>query len=211
MNFAPSRTFTIADAATQAAEDYGTFFAGKWHLGALSEAANVTSNPVTHGFAHFNATQEVVPTATTNCNCRKEWSENCNYGHYDAPNHCAGNGNPGGDDLPEGCCFNYWWNNVSSSFGGISNYSEPILGEDSRYIVDSFRTFLNDNGDKPFVTQLSLHNCHIPFIGSPERIESCRNGTSCKAPDEGADEYTADELDYYSCLIEVREKESNRN
>ena len=54
------------------------------HLGSFyndSEAlGGLTSSPVTHGFDHFNATVEVAPTATTNCNCRKDWSADCLYG-----------------------------------------------------------------------------------------------------------------------------------
>jgi len=139
-----------------------------------------------------------------NCNCNQKWSERCEYGHYSVPNHCAGIGNPGGG--PDGCCFNYWWNNASSiGGGGISNYTEFIEGEDSRYILDSFRTFLDgrETEETPFITQLSFHNCHIPYIGSEERRASCLNGTSCRALADGEEPYTDDELDYYSCISEM--------
>ncbi len=66
-----------------------------------------TSSPVTHGFDHFNATVEVAPTATTNCQCRQDWDKNCLFGHYHGPNHCSGGKNPGGGSLKNGCCCEY--------------------------------------------------------------------------------------------------------
>ena len=30
----------------------------------------------------MNATVEVAPTATTNCECNADWQKNCDYGHY---------------------------------------------------------------------------------------------------------------------------------
>ena len=85
-------------------------FAG--HLGSFyndSEAlGGITSSPITHGFDYFNATVEVAPTATTNCECNKDWWHLCDFGHDGGPTHCGGKGNPSGG--PAGCCFNYWWN-----------------------------------------------------------------------------------------------------
>jgi len=202
MNFAPQETFTIAKAVSASHYPYSSFFGGKWHLGALSNDANITSSPSTHGFDHWNCTQEVSPTATTNCNCKTEWSDKCNYGHYLSPNHCAGDTNPGGG--PPGCCFNYWWPVETSEFGGIRNYTKLIEGEDSLYVIDSFRTFLDSNNNSnPFLSQLSFHNCHIPYIGSPDAVESCKNHTTCLAPQPGEDQYTPDELDYYSCIADL--------
>jgi hypothetical protein len=111
-NFAPQKTWTIGDAVRAANKNYTSFFAGKWHLGSFyndSEAlGGITSSPVTHGFDLFNATVEVAPTATTNCECKEEWYENCDFGHDGGPTHCGGKGNPGGGaPLKPGCCFNY--------------------------------------------------------------------------------------------------------
>ena len=78
-DFAPQRTWTIGDAARAASAEYESSFFGKWHLGSLyndSEAFGGISHPPTeHGFDHFNATVEVAPTATTNCQCRTDWDE----------------------------------------------------------------------------------------------------------------------------------------
>lgn len=81
--FAPSKTFTVGDAFRKAYSNHyetdetdigGAYFAGKWHLGSFfndSKAyGGVTSSPLTHGFTKMNATVEVAPTATTNCQCR---------------------------------------------------------------------------------------------------------------------------------------------
>ena len=58
----------------------------------------------------MNATVEVAPTATTNCECKEEWYEQCDFGHDGGPTHCGGQGNPGGGPpLKPGCCFNYWY------------------------------------------------------------------------------------------------------
>ena len=63
MNFAPKRTFTIADAVRAANKNYTSHFGGKWHLGSFyndSETyGGITSSPLTHGFDQFNATVEV--------------------------------------------------------------------------------------------------------------------------------------------------------
>lgn len=69
--FAPRATFTIAHAMRLGLPTSESFFGGKWHLGSLfndSESlGGITSSPRTHGFDRFNATVEVAPTATTNC------------------------------------------------------------------------------------------------------------------------------------------------
>lgn len=104
--FAPQGTFTVADAARAAGAEYESAFFGKWHLGSLyndSEAfGGYSSSPKTHGFDYFNCTVEVAPTATTNAQCRIDWNETVDYGHYLGPNHCAGGANPGGGGLPDG-------------------------------------------------------------------------------------------------------------
>ena len=126
--FAPSRTFTVGDAFRRAygetfsekdANDKGAYFAGKWHLGSFfndSEAyGGRTSSPMNHGFTKMNATVEVAPTATTNCQCKAEWLENCDFGHYGKPNHCFPHGE---------CCFNYWWDDPMAPHG-VTNLTWP--------------------------------------------------------------------------------------
>lgn len=79
------------------------------HLGSLyndSEAfGGITNSPLTHGFDQMNATMEVAPTATTNCQCNEAWRGSCDFGHNEPTNHCTGSKGP--DPLaPPGCCFN---------------------------------------------------------------------------------------------------------
>lgn len=73
MKFAYNHTFTTANTVKVASEDYKSAFWGKWHLGSFYNDSKVPSSPTTHGFDHFNATIEVAPTRSTNCNCNKEW------------------------------------------------------------------------------------------------------------------------------------------
>ena len=145
---------------------------------------------MTHGFDHFNATIEVAPTATTNCNCHGgDWNHSvCDYGHYFAPNHCV----PAGK-----CCFNYWWEDNTAPHG-ITNLTNLVGEDDSAYIADSFDRFVQDLDGAPFFAQLSFHNCHIPFIGSKEAREACKAGKTCKPGN-----YTYAQLDYYACMNEL--------
>ena len=201
--FAPRRTFTVADAVHLGMPSAESFFGGKWHLGSLyndSEAyGGLTSSPRTHGFDGFNCTVEVAPTATTNHQCRVEWNATVDFGHYDAPNHCAGGPNPGGGGLPNGCCFNYWWHNDSAAHA-VTNFSLPTEYDDAQYLQDTFTRFLSRRAGSPFLAQISFHNCHIPFIGAPDLRASCASGETCKPPVSGAPPYTDAELDFYSCL-----------
>lgn len=205
--FAPQRTFTIGDAARKASPDYVSQHWAKWHLGSFyndSEAyGGVTSSPITHGFDHFNSTVEVAPTGTTNCECNPNWQENCLFGHYGKMTHCGGG--PGPDpNASRGCCFNYWWNNESAQHA-VSNLSNPIPPDETLYISDSFDRFLDGLDGRPFVAQLAFHNCHIPFVGTPDQRAACMNGTTCsETPDSGPlSNLTSAQLDFYACLNEL--------
>jgi arylsulfatase A-like enzyme len=201
--FAPRHTFTVADAVRAAGKGYVSHFGGKWHLGSLyndSESlGGITSSPVTHGFDLFNATIEVSPTATTNCQCKKEWAAECDFGHNDPTNHCAGD--PNGVGVGN-CCFNYWHQN-SSAPHGVSNTTFPTPDDDSTYNADAFIRFLESRAGAPFLAQISFHNCHIPFVGTPTRRAACEAGTECSPPLAGAPPYTSEELDFYACLNEL--------
>jgi len=192
--FAPKRTFTIADAARKADKGYKSWFGGKWHLGSLyndsEKYGGITSSPLTHGFDFMHTTVEVAPTATTNCHCRDDWSENCENGHYQVLPHCH-----------PGCCFNYWWQDDQSPHG-VTNLTDPVGVDDSAYLADSFISFLEARAGRPFLAQISFHNCHIPYIGSPAERAKCSSNETCRPPDEGAQPYTEDELDFYACLNE---------
>ncbi|KAG7354291.1 sulfatase [Nitzschia inconspicua] len=201
--FAPSKTFTVGDAVRTAfPEEYdgnGVFFAGKWHLGSFfndSEAyGGTTSSPLTHGFNKMNATIEVAPTATLNCQCKAEWKKHCKFGHYHEPNHC----------FPEGeCCFNYWWDDPMAPHG-VTNLTWPTPLDDSLYLADAFSRFLEErsSSEKPFLAQISFHHCHIPFIASEKAKRDCAAGKTCRLPEKGEPPYTDQELDYYACLTEL--------
>jgi arylsulfatase A-like enzyme len=201
--FAPQRTFTVADALRQGLPSAESFFAGKWHLGSFyndSETlGGMTSSPITHGFDHFNATVEVAPTMTTNYQCNTEWNKSVDYGHYGKPNHCNGGPNPGGGGLEAGCCFNYWWDDAASPHA-VLNLSWPTPSDDAEYVVDSFDRFLSRRAGSPFLAHLSFHNCHEPFIGSAARRSACASGETCTSPAAGEPPYTSMELDFFACL-----------
>ena len=206
--FAPKRTFTIGDAARAASPEYVSQHWAKWHLGSFfndSEAlGGQTSSPVTHGFDHFNSTVEVAPTGYTNCQCKQEWADTCFFGHNNAGTHCQGG--PGPDpDAGNGCCFNYWWDDAQQPHG-IMNLSNPVPGNEAElYVADSFGRFLDGLKGRPFVAQLSFHNCHIPFVGTPGQRELCQNGTTCteSAASGPLASLSSAQLDFYSCLNEL--------
>ncbi len=203
MAFAPRRTFTVGDAVRAALPNSESFFAGKWHLGSFyndsSAYGGITSSPLTHGFDQMNATVEVAPTMTTNWQCTKEWDAHANFGHYGAPNHCAGGPNPGGSSLPDGCCFNYWRGDPDAPHG-VSNQTTATVEDDSLHLSDAFHNFVASRGGAPFFAQLSFHNCHIPFLGNNATRDACARGETCAPPAAGAPPYTFSELDFYSCL-----------
>ena len=205
--FAPQRTYTIGDAVRAANRGYKSWFGGKWHLGSFyndSEAfGGRTSSPIWHGFDHMNATVEVAPTATTNCECNAEWQKDCNYGHYEHMTHCSGSQGPDPDSKP-GCCFNYWTESQDAAHG-VTNLTNPSPDDDATYLADSFIRFAESRNGAPFLAQISFHNCHVPFIGTKERVDACNttSGEQCNPPLPGADVYNFEELDFYACLNEL--------
>jgi arylsulfatase A-like enzyme len=204
--FAPSKTFTVGDAIVAAGDDYangGAFFAGKWHLGSFyndSESyGGRTSSPITHGFHHFNATTACAPTYSLNCQCKAEWEATCRFGHYNDIFHFCES--PHGD--PNHCCFNYWWDDPFGAHGVTNTTEAPTEPDDALYLVDAFSRFLHERQSQqlPFFAQISFHNCHIPFIGSDEAVESCKRNETCRTPVDKP--YTAEELDFYACLTQL--------
>lgn len=202
--FAPQRTFTIADAVRLRGDpQYESLFLGKWHLGSLYNDSSYSSSPATHGFNEFNATVGVAPTAKANWQCNADWVGGCDFGHYGSPTHCCGTGNPCGATCGNGCCFNYWWNDANQPHG-VRNLSWPSPYDDSRYLVDAFSKFLSGlTADSKYVAQFSFHNCHIPFIGTPEARRACAVGETCRLPTTDEAKYTSEELDFYGCLNEL--------
>jgi len=207
--FAPRGTFTIADAAREAGKGYVSQFWGKWHLGSFYNDSHLYgghwSSPITHGFDHFNATIEVAPTATTNCQCNQEWEGQCDFGHNKRPTHCNGGPSPGGGDLKDGCCFNYWWEDNTKPHG-VSNLTNPVGDDDSAYIADSFERFVRGLDGKPFMAQLSFHNCHMPYIGTSDARKACQQGEACRSDDghgHGVADFSDAQLDFYACMNEL--------
>ena len=192
-------------------------FGGKWHLGSFyndSEAfGGITSSPISHGFDFMNATVEVAPTATTNCECKKEWYDQCDFGHDGKPVHCNGHGNPGGGPpLEAGCCFNYWWNDADSAHG-VTNLTNASPDNDANdYLAKSLVHWIESRDGAPFMAQISIHNCHVPFIGTPAERARCNSTDSCLGPTgddtssgRAGGAYTSPELDFYACLNEFDE------
>ena len=194
--FAPRRTFTIADAVRASGKNYTSWFGGKWHLGSFyndsERHGGLTSSPLSHGFDRMNATVEVSPTATTNCECRAEWMEGCDYGHYGKMTHCGGGPGPN-PKAHDGCCFNYWWEDTAAPHG-VSNLSTPSPDDDATYLADAFVRFAEAQRGAPFLAQISFHNCHIPFVGTAARRAECVANSSCAPPLPGTEPYNDQEL-----------------
>ena len=110
----------------------------------------------------MNATVEVAPTATTNCECTEEWYAGCDFGHDGGPTHCGGHGNPGGGaPLKPGCCFNYWWEDADSAHG-VTNLTNPSPDNDANdYLAAGLVAFIETQAkaQQPFMAQISFHNC----------------------------------------------------
>jgi len=99
------------------------------------------------------------------------------------------------------CSFNYWWPNASAPHA-VTNLSRPTPYDDAAYVADVFDRFVGEQATeaRPFLAQLSFHNCHSPFVGSEERRAACARGTSCRLPADGETAYTHTEADYYACI-----------
>lgn len=214
-NFAPQHTYTAPMAVRDAGKGYSSWFGGKWHLGSFyndsEKLGGITSSPISHGFDFMNATVEVAPTATTNCECQEDWRAACDFGHDGKPEHCNGGGFGPDPAAPKGCCFNYWWNDENAEHG-VTNLTNASPDNDARdYVAQSLIGFIEAQAAKnaPFMAQASFHNCHIPFIATPAERESCNSSESCLAPTGGdassgraGGAYTSGELDFYGCLNE---------
>lgn len=130
----------------------------------------------------------------------------CNFGHDHGPTHCGGHGNPGGGPpLKPGCCFNYWWDDKDAQHG-VTNLTWPSPDNDANdYLADSFVRFLEARDGAPFMAQVSIHNCHIPYIGTNEEKAKCNSSETCNPPLPGTSAYNEAELDFYACLNEFDE------
>ena len=132
------------------------------------------SNPGMHGFDEWRSTEASAPSSTTNCDCNPIWGQEGN-GCIDGGGKWAQHG--------EGCT-NYWYpmDNVSHSCRNMSaphsilaqhcvtNETKKIQGDDSKYIVDHFETFVQKNValNQPFLALLWFHTVHEPHPAMPE-------------------------------------------
>ena len=85
----------------------------------------------------------------------------------------------------------------------MSNTTFPTPDDDAVYNADAFVRFLEARAGAPFLAQISFHNCHIPFVGTPSRKAACTAGAQCEPPLPGAEPYNPEELDFYACLNEL--------
>ena len=83
---------------------------------------------------------------------------------------------------------------------------DDILGATTTTTTSSSSSSLPTHGhQRPWLAQISFHNCHIPFVGSDRIKKECSsdNSTVCRPPLAGQPPYTDEELDYYACLIQL--------
>lgn len=95
-----------------------------------------------------------------------------------------------------------WWGD-SNAAHGVTNLTNPSPDDDSIYNADAFVRFIESLDGAPFLAQISFHNCHIPFVGTPSRRAACNNtapGAECEPPLPGSLPYNAQELDFYACV-----------
>ena len=115
---------------------------------------------------------------------------------------------------PKGCCFNYWTEDANTEHG-VTNLTNASPDNDANdYVASALVAFIEGQAAKnaPFMAQVSFHNCHIPFIGTPAERARCSNNESCLPP-TGSDTasgraggaYSSSELDFYACLNEFDE------
>ena len=159
------------------------------------------SSPLSHGFDRMNATVEVAPTATANCECNADWQSSCNFGHNQHMTHCSGAQGPDPSAQP-GCCFNYWRGDTNAAHG-VANQTHPSPDDDASHNADAFVRFVEDLHGKPFLAQISFHNCHVPFVGTAASKAACNSTATCNAKLPGTLPYSDSELDFYACLNEL--------
>lgn len=166
----PPSEVTVAEVLQTAG--YRTAVFGKWHLGDLKYLEHghrqwSPSHPGMHGFDVWKVTERAVPTVNPNCACFN--SEHCRIGHY--------------ADAPLPACSNYHSNNISSACSPqpsspssdpthrslpcpIVSHPDAILGDDSHFIVNELKTFLDDSvaSSQPFFAYVAFHTPHSRYI-----------------------------------------------
>ena len=179
--FLPHSEITVAEILRD--EGYRTAVFGKWHLGDLKQLPNglTPSSPEHNGFDVWKVTERSVPTSTPNCACFN--TSLCNLGHY----YKAG----------PPSCTNYHTTNGHPTSHKLTAHNEPILKDDSDFIVDMFEKFLQDSvsgqSPKPFFVYLPLHGVHKRYIAtSPyDSLYESKPGL------------TQNQVDYYAAITAV--------
>ena len=150
----PTSEVTIADLLRKK-KAYHTAIFGKWHVGDLKKLSGGNkkwpmSHPGMHGFERWLVTERSAPTTTINCGCFPDKSK-CVNGHY-------GN-NP--------ACTNYYTSSTESE-GELEAYEELIEGDDSKFIVDMFESYLKEMvpTGRPFFVYLPFHTVHHRYIAA---------------------------------------------
>ena len=173
----PHTEFTIAKAAKKSTlGDYATIQLGKWHLGDLwdkklpgmSPEKFSVSNPGHAGFDEWLTTQAEASNSDPNCGCFPvHHSRNSTKPPSGYPD-ITPNGSScvvGGGIKSEWCypCTNYYYPNASDP-NKVSALNYRIQGDDSKFLVDHFESFLNkrDKDQRPWLAHICFHAIHEP-------------------------------------------------
>lgn len=176
--FLPDSEITVAEILQK--EGYTTAAFGKWHLGDLKQlvGGHTPSSPGHNGFDVWKVTERSAPSSTPNCACFN--TSLCNLGHYSTTKK----GTPP--------CTNYYSGKAGSL--KVTAHAEPILKDDSEFIVDTFEKFLEDvtsnQEEKPFFVYLPLHGVHHRYIATPPYNSQYEN-------------LTLDETDYFATITAI--------
>lgn len=137
---------------------------GKWHLGdfwdkkkappSLGPQPPPYAHPGQFGFDTWYATEASASSSMLNCGCFQP-VENCDIGGGVLKNSSFD-------------CTNYWYHCDQSKYPtGVCNITEKEMGDDSKFIVDKFDSWL-DSVKGPFLALLWLHTVHVPHPAMPE-------------------------------------------
>jgi arylsulfatase A-like enzyme len=197
--FPASTTPTIAEVLSSLpASPFRTLHAGKWHLGDFFPKQNPDPSyayqkwPVVHpgmlGFSDWMSTEASASSTMCNCGCDPSWP-------LEPPGCVIGGGvYVLNQSFP---CTNYWGftdegrtdpacrNSSTSTLACVTNSTTKIPGDDTLFLVERFRAFLNASAaaaagsspttstptssptSSPFFATLQLHTNHVPHPSLP--------------------------------------------
>lgn len=175
----PDSEITVAEILQK--EGYRTAVFGKWHLGDLKQlpGGKLPSSPGNNGFDAWKVTERSAPTSTPNCACFDK--SLCNLGHYSS--------------ISPPPCTNY--HSRSPGSDTLTAHVEPILKDDSEFVVDLFEEFLQDvvssQETKPFFVYLPLHGVHQRFIATSPYDSPYKNNLTL----------STEEIDYFATVTAI--------